>query len=199
MTISTRKLNIQYDENETISRCRMCGYVLTDQEKIASGPCGPEGNYYCVFCSISSFRGWPSKWQLFYWATFKRADLKIHRLKEQIRESVYINDRCFRLSREIGILVQQHHAEVFPFKYSEEKNEYQIRHEQLIQELKEFRDTARIAYYDSLAHFGDASDQPPCTRNLSKSQKRKLISFLKNELLNIKRRNWFIENGEAVT
>lgn len=184
--METRKFSGVYDDAEIVTRCCDCGYVLTDQE--LADFWDRRGVSKCVFCApeLGRLRFPDGTWKrsfplrtLIKWLIFDFYGYQIHKAKIRIRCDVYHSNKVLKLESDLGALMDLHAEDIKPVMYSEIKNKYQIAHEEFTEKLKDAKDEARIIYYDALAHFGGASDQAPCTRNLNPRQKKSLLRILK--------------------
>lgn len=200
-----RRLQNIYDETEQVSRCRLCGYMVTDQEKAFYGDLFfdskgdlKQAHYFCEFCwDGREFNFHPvSPWTMIKWLVFNRVDLSIYKTKKEMKALVFESRVVVRLEQRIKYLENDHADQVNPHVYSEEKNLFQIEIESLREQVSDFKNEARIAYLSSVGRFGDhRSDEAPATRKLNPRQKKLLDKLLKDELnrLTLRRRMGYFD------
>lgn len=163
--------------------CRGCGYNTTDEERKFYGQIQKDDEdniicqyHWCVFCvDVAIYKK----------RFFKSLDYKIHEEKVKLRyrwlkSSDYIYKWNIR-----EVLDRDHYEEVHnaPYKQAANNlriyNEYEAEYMKLTQDLSDLRNAPRHLYYEALETFGFESDEPPCTRNLDKKNKRKLLKKLR--------------------
>ena len=170
---------IQSDD-ETL--CRGCGYNTTDDERKQYGIVHKDDEdnivkqyHYCVFCSDNITI--PKRF-------FKSVDFRIHLAKIGLRIKHLKSFEYVELAKDYSYLVGHHYDDIFnaPYKSDEEGNkilnQYEEEYESIEQQRTDISNAPRHLYLEALEEFGGVSDEPPCTRNLSKKQKRKLLRKL---------------------
>lgn len=201
--LGARPINQSYDENETVKRCRFCGYQVTDQEKEERGKIhkGLYGSilaeyHSCVFCPEIPWHhpgNTPevSRWERFkrFFSADQRISWQIHKLKIAIREAVFSTAQFKRLKARKDLLEKDFADQVFNAPYRSDVagnkilNSHQIEHEKVCDELRELAQIPRQAYYDSLGKLGVSwDDEAPSTRKFDLRQKKKLSRLLQQKL-----------------
>ena len=176
MTIETKPYKQNYDETEYHTRCRLCAYQLTDIEKELYRKHGERGAY-CTFCFSETPYPVGIK-KILYWKLFARVDWQIHKAKKEIRDLFYDSPMADVLSAKIDDLIVNHHEEIYPVRYSEEKSKYELEYDKLCEELLDIHRDAKFIYYNKLSDLGVLY-----TRQLSKEKKKRLLSGL-NQAIN---------------
>lgn len=192
----TYPINQDYDNSEKFTRCRLCGYKITNQE-IAYY------SNYCVFCSDESPYSKHSieqgSWKisimgascvsyqkrptisiikLAYWWVFCFYDMRIHLLKIKLRDIVYKSLITTSMTNHLDFLTKMHDREIHHAPYSDIKNKYESEYLDLKERLVDLRNEPRFAYLDALSIFCFDSDTAPATRDLSRQQKKRLSKII---------------------
>ena len=114
-------------------------------------------------------------------------DYRIHEAKVLLRLKVLKNSRYLLLSVLKDTLEKEHYDDIHHAPYKEENgrrvyNENEAEYTRLSEEIKDLGNRPRHLYLEALECFGGESDEPPCARNLTKKQKKKLLKNLKEKL-----------------
>ena len=170
-------------DKEADTRCRRCGYNTTDEERKAYGifQKDEDGNilkayYHCVFCVESEW----TRWKLFKSLDEKIHDAKIRLRKKYLHSGNYLYLTVLRAEHE-----KLHYDEIHNAPYKEDDfgfrayNEHEFKFACMTEEIVECLNRPRHLYLEALEEFGGESDEPPCARNLSTVQKKKLLKKLK--------------------
>ena len=183
----TLKRIISDGDKEAETNCRHCGYNTTDLERAYYGQiiCDPETEeiikqyHYCTFCA-------QEPWHKKNW--WGGMDYKIHEAKVMLRITALksSNHLYFKVLRQT--LEETHYDEIHNAPYKEDDSgtrvygESEAKFIDLTFKITECEAKPRHLYLEALEEFGGASDEPPCTRNLNKKQKKKLLRNLKEKL-----------------
>ena len=198
----TLKRIISDGDKEAETNCRGCGYNTTDEERKFYGQYHFTDGYsnkpifnlrhkasreiirqyhYCTFCVEDA---WYKR--RFYWAPWlQNIDYKIHAVKVKLRDRVLKSSDYLYLVVKRETFEAQHYEEIHNAPYKEDEagnrvyNEHEAEFNSLTKSIAEYRAAPRHLYLEALEGFGGMSDEPPCTRNLTTKQKKKLLKKLK--------------------
>lgn len=183
---------ISTGDKEAQTNCRGCGYNTTNEERKFYGQIIKDEEtgevireyHYCTFCVEN-----PNLVNSLWANIFRGIDWRIHCKKIQlIKINNILTTEHLDIVRRIVLLESSHWDEIHDAPYKEDENgkriynQYEEEWNNLHGRLRDIRNKPRHLYLEALEEFGGASDEPPCTRNLTKKQKKKLLKKLKEKL-----------------
>jgi hypothetical protein len=180
-------------DKESPYLCRGCGYNTTDQERKLFGQIhkDEEGNidrqyHWCTFCG--PYVDYPVR-------IFQRLGDKIQAYKTRVKDQFWSNHKLLKRVNDLMAFEQMYYTEIHNAPYQEDENGVRVynKHEEAylieFECLKNLASEPRRIYLELLEDLGGHTDEPPCTRNLSRSDQKKLLTRLRNESRLLARQN----------